>query len=133
MSEKLQDEKILSNLSIVYVEDDELIREMVVKSLKRRIETIYEAGNGKEGLALIWQHKPTVVITDIEMPIMDGITMIKELRKKDKDLPIIILVITAYKDEEHYTNLADAYIYKPIKIKVIIDTILKLIEQKSVQ
>ena len=115
---------LLKSITVVFVEDDKIIRGVITKSLKRKVKNVYEADNGEDGLKLIDKYKPDIVITDIEMPIMDGIKMIKETRKSYQNLPII--VITAYKDKIHFTELANAYIYKPVKIKLITEKIVEL-------
>ena len=120
---------LLKSLTVVFVEDDLLIRGVIAKSLKRKIGNVYEADNGEDGLKLIEQHKPDVIITDIEMPVMDGIKMIREVRKRYDDKQII--VITAYQDEAHFTELADAYIYKPIKVRLIFEEIIKIMKLKK--
>lgn len=69
---------------------------------------------------------PDVVITDIEMPKMNGLEMIEEVRSQfNFDHPII--VITAYDDSEHYTEKANAYLYKPLNLKELLEQIKTLI------
>lgn len=118
--------KELSELVIVYAEDDQLLRETVCEFLRRRVGCVYEAENGEEGLALVKEHDPDVVITDIEMPKMNGLEMIEEVRSQfNFDHPII--VITAYDDSEHYTEKANAYLYKPLNLKELLEQIKTLI------
>ena len=119
---------LLKSLTVVFVEDDLLIRGVIAKSLRRKIGNVYEADNGEDGLQLIEQYNPDVIITDIEMPVMDGIKMIREVRKRYDDKQII--VITAYQDEMHFTKLANAYIYKPVKVRLIFEKIIELIKSK---
>ena len=119
---------LLKSLTVVFVEDDLLIRGVIAKSLKRKIGNVYEADNGEDGLKLIEKYNPDVIITDIEMPVMDGIKMIREVRKRYDDKQII--VITAYQDEAHFTKLADAYIYKPVKVRLIFEEIIKIMKLK---
>ena len=67
--------EILRELTLLYVEDEEEIREQLSRFLRRRVGTLYTAANGKEGLEMFRQHQPDLVITDIEMPIMNGLEM----------------------------------------------------------
>lgn len=82
--------------SILYVEDEAITRFTVQKLLQARYTTIYQAGDGREGLELYKLHHPDVVITDTRMPLMDGIHMSKAIREIDPDIPIIF--ITAHED-----------------------------------
>jgi len=115
----------------VYVDDDENILEVMDSILKRKLKSVYTAKNGKEALELIREIKPDIVITDINMPIMDGLEMIKAVRGFGNgftDIPII--AVTAYRDEEYFTELADIYLYKPIKVKELLDTIEELVSKE---
>lgn len=125
---------VLKKLTVLYVEDEEIVRHNISMALKRRVGKVITAANGKEGLEKTQEHDPDIIITDIEMPVMDGIKMILEIRRLyGNNRPII--VITAYKDEEHYTDLADGYIYKPVLFdqleKMIADLVNKRIKGVS--
>jgi len=114
----------------VYIDDDENILEVMGSILKRKLKHIYTAKNGKEGLELIRKIKPDIIITDINMPIMDGLEMIKTVRGFGNgftDIPII--AVTAYRDEEYFTELADIYFYKPIKVKELLVKIEELVNK----
>jgi len=122
---------MLGKAVLIYVEDDIAIRSEVASYLSRRVKQIYQADNGAQGLALIEKYDPDVVITDLEMPVMNGLDMIKKIREiYNGNKPII--VITGYGDEEHYTELADAYIYKPINLKKLVETMERLIEEYKI-
>lgn len=122
--------EILKELSVVYAEDDELIRQSITRIIRRRVKNIYAAENGKEGLDFTVEHDPDLVITDIEMPIMNGLELIEELRNTHgKDTPII--VVTAYQDAEHHSDLADAYIYKPIESQQLFETMVMLAQKNK--
>lgn len=102
----------LSELEILYVEDEPVARMSIGAFLKRQVATLHTAENGKEGLELFLAHRPKVVITDLEMPVMNGMEMIRRIREVDNGTPIIIT--TAYDDEAHRCDLADRVILKPI-------------------
>lgn len=121
---------ILKDSIVLYVEDDENIRESVARALRRRVKSIVTAENGKEGLERFLQNGFNIVLTDLEMPIMNGIEMIENIRK-ETEYKYPIVVITAYRDEEHYTPLADAYIYKPINLEELENTIVELLIKYS--
>jgi CheY-like chemotaxis protein len=119
---------LLRQLSVLYVEDDAPLREVVARTLTRRVGTLYQAGNGQEGLSLVYDRQPDMVITDIEMPVMNGLRMIEEIRKFNHvKRPIIVL--TAYDDPEHHSELADGYVFKPVDMP----RLFQLMEQLAVR
>ena len=113
--------------TVVYVEDEDGIREPITTFLKRRFETVFVGANGKEGLELIQKHNPDVVVTDLQMPIMNGLEMIEKIRQKDYKNHII--VTTAYMDDEHHTDLASVYIRKPIVVHNLVEKIKELLNK----
>jgi len=118
---------LLEGVAVVYVEDEELVRKEISTYLRRRVKILYEATNGEEGLSLIKTHNPDLIITDVEMPVMNGIEMIKNVRALyGNDKPII--VITGYSDEEHFTELATIYVYKPVNLRKLVETIESVLE-----
>jgi YesN/AraC family two-component response regulator len=121
----------LRDITVLYIEDEEEVRNSIARALKRRVGNIITAANGKEGLELFKTQRPSIVITDLEMPIMNGMVMIEKIREiSGNDYPII--VVTAYKDEEHYTPLADGYIYKPINFEELEEMMLSLVAKGTI-
>ena len=80
----------LSQMTLLYVEDDDIAREYLSLYLNRRMGMVYVAKDGREGLELFRKHRPQIVLSDIRMPQMDGLEMVDEIRKLDKDVPIIV-------------------------------------------
>jgi diguanylate cyclase (GGDEF)-like protein/PAS domain S-box-containing protein len=80
----------LNQMALLYVEDDDIAREYLALYLNRRLGMVHVAKDGKEGLELFRKHRPQIVLSDIRMPEMDGLEMIDEIRKMDKDVPIIV-------------------------------------------
>ena len=115
----------LSNMRILYVEDDELIAEALISIIKRITKDIHYAKNGKEGLKLFESIKPDIVITDIKMPIINGLEMAKEIRKTDDEIPIIVL--SAYNENEYLKDAFEIgityYLNKPINRFVLLRTL----------
>ena len=73
-------------MRVVVVEDEIRIREGICKLINKMFPELEIAGsaeNGKEGLAYIEQYKPSLVITDIRMPVMDGLEMLKRAQEKE--------------------------------------------------
>ena len=118
-----------NNATLLYVEDDSFIREEAVEYLSLLYHTVLEAQNGKEALELYAKHKPDIIITDIEMPIMDGLQLTKAIRCKDKNIPIII--ITAFLEAEYLLEAVELhlvkYVLKPLSHQKL-DTALALAE-----
>lgn len=106
-----------SDLSLLYVEDDETIRSGVECFLKRRFEQVWLAKNGSEGLDLYHRTAPDIVITDIRMPEMDGITMARNILSADLDARIIIT--SAHNDADYLLESLNMgishYVLKPIE------------------
>ena len=97
-----------SNKKILHVEDDQVISRVVYRILSERFDHVYSAKNGKEGLDMFLKHNPDLVITDIKMPIMDGLELVKKIREQDSNIPIIVL--SAY--EERFLSLPNFNILK---------------------
>ncbi len=78
------------DISLLYVEDDAAIRKNLLVYLKRRFGQVWQADNGLEGLSLYLERSPDIVMTDIRMPIMDGLAMTRGILKQNNKAPIII-------------------------------------------
>ncbi len=122
----------IQNFNILYVEDEEIIRVHTARILGRIIEkeNIFIAQNGAEGLQAFETVKIDLVISDVMMPILDGLVMIEEIKKIDKKVPIILT--TAFDSPEYFLKAIelniDKYAIKPIsgaKLKNIILDIYK--------
>jgi len=103
--------------TLLFVEDESMIRRIAVAFLRPYFLEIYEAKDGIEALELYKTHKPDLIITDIEMPNMDGLTLCKKIREVDKDTPIVIT--TAYTNTEYLLEAVSLnlikYLIKPIE------------------
>lgn len=108
----------LKNSKILYIEDDEITRENISSFLKRKCKELYIAKDGKEGLEQFNKFSPDIIITDIEMPNLDGLSMAKKIRKESKKTQIIIT--TAYTSQEYLMEAVNLhlikYIIKPISL-----------------
>jgi signal transduction histidine kinase len=121
------DKDILSQTTILYVEDDNEIREQMSNLLSKFITTIYQASNGQEALEIYHEVQPDIILTDIQMPKMDGIELSSRLKEIDSNIQII--VTSAFSDSEYLLKAIeigiDAYILKPIDPKKVLETISK--------
>ncbi|WP_432402784.1 Na-translocating system protein MpsC family protein [Wukongibacter sp. M2B1] len=128
---------ILYNLKVLYIEDEEFLREQLGTFIKRRVGKLYLACDGEEGLLKFNEYRPDIVITDLRMPKIGGIEMAKKIRNIDSICPII--VTTAISDAESIIDTVDVgidkYIVKPIDTNELVETMkkaaLKLYKMKS--
>lgn len=123
--------KILQKLSILYIEDDFETRKNVTKILKIMFKVVYEADNGLNGFDIYKKKSPDIILTDIDMPKMNGIDFIKEVRKNDSKTQVIIM--TSYDDKEYLLEAIklklEDYILKPFSYTKLTN-ILKVSTQK---
>jgi DNA-binding response OmpR family regulator len=121
----------LSNLSIMLVEDDiETLRQLEL-FLHKKVGKIFTATNGKLGLNLFHATNPDIIVTDLKMPLMDGVQMSREIRKKDLDVPIIIT--TALADRNIILSAVDVGINKYILKPIDTDDLMESLENVSVK
>ncbi len=118
-------------LRILYVEDDENLRLETIKIIERIFAKVDVASDGKEGLAAFKTMKYDLVITDIEMPNLNGIEMSRNIRSIDTSIPIV--VVSAYSNTEYFMESIaigiDYYILKPIKMPRLIDTLFSAVKR----
>lgn len=115
--------------SILVVEDDELIRKLLKTFISMKFPDVplLVAENGRMGVDLFREHTPGLVITDIAMPVMDGIRMAGEIRAIKADTRFI--VVTAYDDEDTIGKFDkigfNDFIVKPIDFRRLCAAIAK--------
>jgi len=110
--------------TVLAVDDDAEVRDLMERFLSRKGFYIHTAASSDEGIEMAMKHKPDIILTDIMMPIKDGITFIKEV-KKNQDLsktPIIVITIAGER-ETCMTLGASAYLNKPLDWNVLLDII----------
>ncbi|MBF0320133.1 MAG: diguanylate cyclase [Nitrospirae bacterium] len=137
MADELQNiiDPYLQRTRVLYVEDEDVIRDSIARFLKRRIKDLYLASNGKEGLETFKQERPDIVITDIRMPVMDGIEMSSAIKSINEDTPII--VTSAFNDEEYFLKAielgVEKYIKKPVNNADLVNILVKVARAVSHQ
>lgn len=117
---------------ILVVDDDDMVRKFVKEVLEINNFKITVASNGKAGLKEFRENTPDLVITDIIMPEMEGISFIRELRSHTKEVPIIAMTGNVHGRMEEFLEIstqlgADEILRKPIKAKEFLDAINRLI------
>ncbi|ADG94358.1 response regulator receiver protein [Arcobacter nitrofigilis DSM 7299] len=107
---------ILKYLTVLYVEDDNEVRENITNTISNIVKKVYSASNAKEALEIYDDIKPDIIFTDIDMEGMNGLELIKEIREEDSQIPVVVL--TAYKTESFLMEAVslhlESYIIKPI-------------------
>ena len=131
MSESYNFNKILKNLNILYIEDEKNIRLNIKKTLELFCENVFDAENILNAKEILTKQRIDIIISDINLPDMSGIDFVKEIRIRDKTIPIILL--SAYTDKEFLLEatklkLVD-YLTKPINFKDLNNALQKCVEE----
>jgi two-component system chemotaxis response regulator CheY len=121
----------MTGYKVLVVEDSPTMRQLIVFALKRiRGFQIVEANDGVDGLKKLSAEKFDLILTDINMPIMDGLKLVSMVRSDPnyKETPIIVITTEgATEDRERALALgANEYITKPIQTMKILETVRKL-------
>ncbi|WP_294373714.1 response regulator transcription factor [uncultured Clostridium sp.] len=116
--------------SILIVEDELRIRFLLRDYLMKDDFNVFEASNGEEGLFVFSTQKIDLVILDIMMPVMDGLTMLEKLREVST-VPVILLTAKSEEDDklQGYDYGADDYMTKPFSPKVLIAKVKALLKR----
>lgn len=122
-----------SKIKILLVDDEEDILEFLGYNLRKEGFVVLKANDGIQAIALAKKEHPHLIVMDVMMPQMDGITAVEEIRK-DPDLDdVLILFLTAR--AEDYSQIAgfdagaDDYVAKPVKIKILVSRIIALLRR----
>jgi DNA-binding response OmpR family regulator len=128
MKFKMED---LKNLSVLYADDDDVLRETTAKTLKLIVGEVYTASDGAEALGIYNEHMVHIILLDIRMGMISGIEVAQEIRKNNADIPIVLI--------SSYTETADLiaacslrlvdYVQKPMDFKGLIDILYRSMYQ----
>jgi len=129
-------EILLKKSTILLAEDEENVRESFKKVLLLYVNEVYTATNGEEAYNLYTKYRPDIVITDIKMPKLNGLELVKKIREINHTVPII--VTSAYTDQDFLLksiklSLVD-YVIKPVKesdLNKLLKECAKLLYEKS--
>lgn len=121
----------LGNLRLLYVEDDLETREELQSILALYVAELYTAKNGREGLAMFRQHLPDIVVTDIQMPEMNGLSMAADIKAANPEQAIVVL--SAYNDVEYLFRALELniqhYVTKPISVERLLSKLSEIGQQ----
>ncbi len=107
------------NLNILVVDDSAVMRKMIIRTLTMcgiGIDSIHEASNGKEGLALLEEHWIDLLLIDINMPVMDGMEMLNHVRSNPETRDIPVLIVSTESNEQRiasFYKLGASFVHKP--------------------
>ncbi len=120
----------LKEKTALYIEDEIEVLQNISELLSHFFDTFHTASNGETGYQLLLEHKIDVLLVDIELPGMSGIELIRKIREKDGDIPIVI--ISAYTKTDYLLESIelrlDQYIVKPLTSSKIHDMLKKFDE-----
>lgn len=127
----------MKEITILCVEDEFDARDKLSGFLSKNFGRIYSAADGIDGLEVFKAESPDIIITDIQMPLMNGLEMAEEIRKINPTVPIIIT--TGFDDEKYLVGSIDIgaikYIKKPVDIKklrsLLSEVALNIVQQKE--
>lgn len=121
-------------ISVLIVDDEKLVRNVIHKHIDWKaigVDAVYEAQNGMEALSLLQTITPSIIITDIKMPHMNGIRFAQIIREKYSD--VLLVFISGHTNKEYLKEAihlqADGYIDKPLVLSEIADLISKLVKK----
>ena len=105
---------------ILIVDDEARVRDMLADFLRNEGFAVQTAGNGDAALAAIERQRPTLLLLDMRMPVMDGRTLVDVLRSRGMDLPVVVMTGAA-DARQHAEELgAVAYVAKPIALPLLL-------------
>ena len=123
---------ICRDLTLLYVEDEEKIRNLLKSAIENEFKEVMTAGNGDEGFKKYKKYQPDIVVSDILMPVCNGLDMSKKIREISKDIPIVLF--TAFSEKEKLLSAIDIgidkYLIKPVDVDELITTIEEIARKK---
>ena len=123
--------QILKQFSVLCVEDDAQVRASMCEFLGRYFACVYEAEDGVQAWECYQNHRPDVLISDVDMPKLDGLALIEKIRQENEHMPIVIL--SAYSDTPKLLKATELqlvkYLLKLVDPKVLKSVLLKVGER----
>jgi DNA-binding response OmpR family regulator len=116
---------------ILIVDDSEDARQLLVHILGSKNYLVVVAENGKTALPLVSEEKPDLIITDYNMPEMDGMTFLRQLKSQESTRRIPIIMLTAKDEVESEVEVIDAgaddYLTKPVNAKRLVSRVKRIL------
>ncbi|TCO75250.1 Na-translocating system protein MpsC family protein [Marinisporobacter balticus] len=128
----MEDLNILQNIKILYVEDERITKNQVFRFLKKRVGKVVLAENGEDGIKKFIEYKPDIIITDLIMPDMSGIEMLRKIRNDGYKCPCIIT--SALSDSKTILETVDLkiekYLIKPIDVDALVKSLKDIVSEE---
>lgn len=129
-------DKINYEMGILIVDDSASMRRVIKKFLlNNKFSRLFEAGNGKDALDIIQSQSIDLIISDLNMPVMDGLALLEQVKKNPDtaDIPFIMLTVEAIQKTMNtaISMNVDSYIVKPVEENVFIDELIRVIRSKD--
>ncbi len=117
---------------IIIAEDDAVLRDLYLRKFNKDTFNVRTASNGQEALTLIQSKTPSLLLLDINMPVLDGFGVLEKLPKDQRSFPVIIL--TNFADQANRErgkafNVDDYFVKKDMTIKSLVEMVQKLLKQ----
>jgi len=123
---------VLERARLLYVEDEPAIRELLQETVGDEFAAFETASDGAEGLRKFLEGDYDVVVTDIEMPKMNGLDLAQQIRKKSKETPVLIL--SAYTEKERLFRAIDVgivkYLVKPLTPEKLLAAVCEVLKER---
>ena len=124
----------MSDISALIVDDSAVMRKIVERALRQAglsLAEIFEASNGVEALDVLRRKRVHLILSDINMPNMDGLEFLRQLREQNLAPDVPVVLITTESSEDHVRNAiaagAQGYIRKPFTAEQVKDRVLPLL------
>lgn len=118
-------------IKILVVEDEAMLLRALDDKLSLEGFTVIQATNGRDGLSTALKEHPTLILLDIMMPIMDGMTMLRELRKDDWGKTVPVIMLTNLVDSEKVDECIKQGVYDYlVKSEWTLEQLIKKVKEK---
>lgn len=119
------------NPKILSIDDSKTIRMLLKRLFTPFICELFEAGDGQEGLEVVNREKPDLIILDYNMPVMDGVTMLRQMRENPEFKRLPVIMLTAEASPEIIGTVARLgvrdYITKPFDSDQLLDKVIRVV------
>lgn len=125
----------MADVAALIVDDSSVMRKIVERALRQSglsLAPVFEAATGADGLDVLRRERVDLILTDINMPVMDGLEFLRQLRQQELAPETPVVMITTEGSEEHVRQAllagAQGYIRKPFTAEQVRDRVLPLLD-----
>jgi two-component system response regulator FlrC len=123
----------MSQAKVLIVEDDSSLREALCDTLELAGYTIAAAADGRTAIDFLERDNVGMVVTDVQMPRMDGNSLLKRIRNRQPDIPVVLMTAygTVQKAVEAMRNGASDYLLKPFEADTLVEMVARFLPQRN--